>query len=403
MLKLMNIVISMVLVCLLSACASSMSNTAKNEDQNQKIKTAKINAQLGIAYLERHNLQRSKQKLLLALEQAPSIPETWYSMAYFLEATGNKDDASIYYQKAIAVAPKRGDAQNNYGTFLCRNGDYRGAVEHFMVAVKDPTYLDPADAYENAGLCALKIPDKAMATKYFAQALQQDPARTVSERKLRELNNTALALNDSTETGESLDENIPAMKIVSPAPPKRIAYNSLKLRHQQEENEDDPNSGLVKVPDLLKARPVAAAAPVAPVVAAPTTVALAPAIEDADVGLAPAAAVAKAVYRPAPKRSLKAKTVTAQVNAKPREFTKLKSVALVNPLTKEKFHVERVSLKPLPASKSKKVAFKTKHAKPAKLAAKKQSTVASVKHHAKAKLARAGVKKQANTRGVVTI
>lgn len=390
MFKLLNTAIVAGLFCFLSACASV--NTAKTEEQEQKIKTAKINAQLGIAYLERHNLQRSKQKLLLALEQGPNIPEPWYSMAYFLEATGNKDDASIYYQKAISVAPTRGDAQNNYGTFLCRSGEYRAAVEHFMLAVKDPTYLDPADAYENAGLCALKIPDKAMASKYFSQALQQDPSRTVSERKLRDLNKY-LAMNKGNDVNDVADESASAPTVTMSAaeptiapPPKRIAYNSLKHRHEEEENEDEAESGLVKVPDLLKARPVMKTA----------------SAEDIILSGAAAPTAVKAVYTPALKHKakLKVKPVTAQVEAKPviktktkmkavanrksatkaKSVTSVKSVAMVNPLTKEKFHMDKGAAR---TGSKKKVALKAKHGqvKASKMAAnsRHKQAVASAK------------------------
>lgn len=148
---------------------------------------AKINVQLGMAYLEQKNVQRAKSKLLMALEQAPNIPEPWYSMAYFLEATGNKEEASKYYLKSIEVAPERGDAQNNYGTFLCRSGRYKESIKHFMLAAKAKDYLDPAAAYENAGLCSMKMQSYDQASNYFNQALLKDPARTFSLLKLAEV------------------------------------------------------------------------------------------------------------------------------------------------------------------------------------------------------------------------
>ncbi len=381
MLKSIRIVIPVVLVCLLSACSSM--NSVNTEEQNKKIKTAKINAQLGIAYLERHNLQRAKQKLLLSLEQGPNIPESWYSMAYFLEATGNKDDASIYYQKAISVAPTRGDAQNNYGTFLCRNGDYRGSVEHFMLAVKDPTYLNPADAYENAGLCALKIPDKAMAAKYFAQALRQDPSRAVSERNLRELNKYLAANNPSDEVMQVAAAEPPVAAPDEPAvlpdvttPPKRIAYNSLKQRHQEEENEDDVDSGLVKVPDPRLAS--ASAQQVLPPVSAQQAVSN------------------KAVYNPAPKAKskIKTKTMTTQV--------KTKALAMVNPLTKEKFQVERVALKPVPRKKLAQ-SMKYKHVKSTRVAAKSHHKHAVVTAKAAKHNHRTLAKRPVPTKNMVTV
>ncbi|OGT45426.1 MAG: type IV pilus biogenesis/stability protein PilW [Gammaproteobacteria bacterium RIFCSPHIGHO2_12_FULL_41_20] len=184
MLKIISLVI---LLIQLAACSSTKSPSIE-EDSNRNIKTAKINSQLGITYLEQGNVQRAKQKLLLALSEGPNIPETWYSMAYFYEATGNHQQAKTYYLKAVSIAPHRGDVQNNYGTFLCRSGDYHGAIQRFLLAVKDTNYLNPAAAYENAGLCALKIPDATLASHYFNQALLQDATRPTSLLQLAELN-----------------------------------------------------------------------------------------------------------------------------------------------------------------------------------------------------------------------
>lgn len=174
-----------ILVMNLTACQSTQTPPG---DEVKKVSAAKINDQLGIVYLERHDMQRAKQKFLLALEQAPNIPETWYSMGYYLESTGNKEQAKKYYLKAAEIAPDRGDVLNNYGTFLCRSGDYQGAVNHFLKAAQDPKYLDASAAYENAGLCSLKIPNNTQAAKYFEKALAEDPNRTTSLIELAELN-----------------------------------------------------------------------------------------------------------------------------------------------------------------------------------------------------------------------
>jgi len=163
------------------------------DNEDKKIATAKINTQLGMAYLERQEVQRAKQKLLIALDEAPTIPETWYSMAYFLESTGNNEEAGKYYLKAVELAPKRGDVQNNYGTYLCRKGEYKNSIQHFLLATKDPEYLDIGSAYENAGLCAMKSSNKKLATHYFTLALMQDPNRPVSTAQLAKLKSQEVA------------------------------------------------------------------------------------------------------------------------------------------------------------------------------------------------------------------
>lgn len=171
---------------LLYGCASQKKET--KEELSQQMQNAEINLQLGMAYLLRQDIPRAKQKLLIASEEAPQLPEVWYSLAYFNEVTGNKSIANEYYLKAIKLAPYRGDTHNNYGTYLCRQGHYKEAIIQFNLAFEDPDYLNAGSAYENAGLCALKIPDKKQAKEYLLLAKEKDPKRFKSYRQLERLN-----------------------------------------------------------------------------------------------------------------------------------------------------------------------------------------------------------------------
>lgn len=137
----------------------------------ENVGAAEINAQLALAYLAQNDAVLGKAKLLLAQKQAPSEPSIWYISGYFFERTGNIVAAKQAYLHAIELAPSLGAAQNNYGVFLCRQGEYRNAISHFLLSVKDPNYLSIAAAYKNAARCALKIPDKVLADKYFKLAI----------------------------------------------------------------------------------------------------------------------------------------------------------------------------------------------------------------------------------------
>ncbi|MBX9705885.1 MAG: tetratricopeptide repeat protein, partial [Gammaproteobacteria bacterium] len=75
----------------------------------------------------------------------------------------------------------------NYGTFLCRQGQYPAALTQFEQAAKDPNYLTPANSLENAGLCALLIPDQNKAIAYFQAALQKNPNMSTSILQLGEI------------------------------------------------------------------------------------------------------------------------------------------------------------------------------------------------------------------------
>ena len=140
---------------------------------------SRMDAQLGLAYLQKGDRPRAKQSLLRALENEPRSAVVNSSMAYFMEITGDIQQASFFYKKAMRVAQidDRGAHWNNYGAFLCRTGDPKQAAVYLLKAAHYFPYTYPALAYENAGVCALGEGDKVAARAYFKQALLQDPLR----------------------------------------------------------------------------------------------------------------------------------------------------------------------------------------------------------------------------------
>lgn len=156
-------------------------------DDHPNQDAASYNTQLGLAYLKQGDRPRAKQKLLMALAEAPASPYTNASMAYFMEKSGELQQAERYYRKAMVAAPKNGEQLNNYGSFLCRQGRFAAADTYFLRAINDPQYTHVAGAYENAGLCAAAMASHTKATRYFLKALQQDPARKQSLYELAKI------------------------------------------------------------------------------------------------------------------------------------------------------------------------------------------------------------------------
>lgn len=134
------------------------------------------NVRLAIEYLKLGNGPGAKQSLMMALKEDPKSEAAWYSMGYFYEATGNEQTAEYYYKQAIKRNLVSGVPNNNYGTFLCRRGRYQAAIQQFLIAAKNPQYINVGQAYENAGLCALLIPNQKLAQTYFIKALRNNPS-----------------------------------------------------------------------------------------------------------------------------------------------------------------------------------------------------------------------------------
>ena len=166
---------------LLNACTTE--TVSSHSPRKNLFRAANINRKLGLIYLQQGNIQRAKQKLLLAQQQYPSAAVD-RALAYFYEKTGELAQADSYYRRAIKKAPVAGAGHNNYGIFLCSEKHYRQAEQEFITAVADTNYLNTANTYENAGLCALLIPDNSKAKQYFVKALQQNPNALISLQQL---------------------------------------------------------------------------------------------------------------------------------------------------------------------------------------------------------------------------
>lgn len=130
---------------------------------------------------------KARENLEKALQHAPSYYRSQLSMAHYFEAVGESDSARKMYQTALNQHPKNGNVLNNFGTFLCKQGDYETADNYFRRAVAQPYYYLISASYENAALCALKSGQNDKARDYFKRAVDHDPTRLLSILQLTKM------------------------------------------------------------------------------------------------------------------------------------------------------------------------------------------------------------------------
>lgn len=164
----------MVLVATLtSGCASSPSDDGSEE--NDRRRAAELNTQLGREYMTRGQYEIALEKLKRAVESDNDYAPAHTMLAVLYETLGEDENAGKHFEAAVRAAPNNGDANNNYGTFLCRTGKSERADRYFLAALDDPFYQTPEVAMANAGACAVQRGELAQADTYLRQALAYDP------------------------------------------------------------------------------------------------------------------------------------------------------------------------------------------------------------------------------------
>lgn len=170
--------IGLILCLSIISCAPSknIATNATNNNIDYK-KAALLNVELGRNYLAQGYTERAKKKFLHALELMPNLAEAHSGMGYFWEVVGEYKEAEKHYNKSIYLGKGSGLFYNQYAVFLCERDRYKEANKNFMLAVNDKLYTKTSEAYNNAGLCALKYNDHTKATQYFTKALHHDPRK----------------------------------------------------------------------------------------------------------------------------------------------------------------------------------------------------------------------------------
>lgn len=168
-------------ILLLAGCASTPSASGQGElptssDQTDNQKRAQIRMQLAVGYYEQRQLGVALDEVKQALQADANLADAHGLRGLIYMDMGENRLAEENFLQAIRLAPNNPDFNNNYGWFLCQSGRERQSLSYFDAALKNRSYQSPAKALNNAGVCSLRMKDRAAAEKYFSQAFQFEPA-----------------------------------------------------------------------------------------------------------------------------------------------------------------------------------------------------------------------------------
>lgn len=167
-------VVSLV-VLLLGGCAAPQTtqSTAQTSGNNRKI--AELNTQIAIQHLKDQDYELALKKLEKATASDPSYADAYNTRAIVYGRIGENEKADNNFQRALRIDANNPLTLNNYGQFLCKNGDPAKGQQMFKQAIANPLYRTPELALTNAGTCALNQGNVEQAEQFFRDALEKNP------------------------------------------------------------------------------------------------------------------------------------------------------------------------------------------------------------------------------------
>lgn len=202
-----------------SGCVQQSTNNGMPVQANsdRAFQSAKIHTELAAEYFYRGQLDVAIEEVNEALK-AQSNYALAYNVLGLINMTLNEDSKALdSFERAIRLAPRNSEIRNNYGWFLCQRFSQRmdQAIDHFMMAAKDPLYATPEMSYTNAGICEAKRQNYTEAKVFLQKALSLKSNYAPAAIGLIDIDfqrgnladaksKLALFLQNNTQTAESL-------------------------------------------------------------------------------------------------------------------------------------------------------------------------------------------------------
>ena len=170
-------IIAATLVLALAACTTTEVSPPGGQTQPDLKEAARLNTQLGIDYMRKGQFDLALEKLEKALDQDDDLGIAHSAIALVYQRQGEAKLAGKHYREALDLNADDPVTLNNFGIFLCGQGDVREAEEIFLRAAKHKDNQIPADAWANAGVCLRREPKaRERAEGYLREALRLNPS-----------------------------------------------------------------------------------------------------------------------------------------------------------------------------------------------------------------------------------
>lgn len=154
----------------LGGCSSLLKDQDAQEEQRVNVYT-----QLGIGYMNQNRLASALEALEDALYIKPEDSPANHAMALLKIRLGEPDEARTHFGRALETDPRNVAARNDFGSFLCNQGDWVEGIDNFERARRDPFNTEVYVSQFGLGKCLLLSGDPSAAREQFRDALVAQP------------------------------------------------------------------------------------------------------------------------------------------------------------------------------------------------------------------------------------
>lgn len=226
-------------------------------DRSPRAGVAFGQVQLARQHLQAGRLPEAEKLLRDALRSDARSADAHTVLALVLDRTGRARDAGSHYRRAVELAPARGEVLNNYGVWLCGQGQLDESLSWFERAAAAPGYPTLAMALANAGTCALRAGQSDRAERDLRRAVGIDPRNPVALGALAEL---AFQAGRMLEARAFIERRLAAAPadgaslLLASQIEQKLGDSDAARRYRERKQKEFPDTGNSGTPDIEERR-----------------------------------------------------------------------------------------------------------------------------------------------------
>lgn len=153
-------------------CASSAEQKIQKWEPKKR---AQAHVELGLDYLKRGQFDTAREELDVAISIDPASDQAYHGKGLLLAQTGYTSEAQQMLARAVRINPKNYVAANDYGIYLCRNGEHTGGIKNLNRVESKQDNLYRTNTLLGLGICHFQMGDLIPAKGYFIEVLESAP------------------------------------------------------------------------------------------------------------------------------------------------------------------------------------------------------------------------------------
>jgi type IV pilus assembly protein PilF len=194
-------------------------------DEPEARKRARIRMELAVGYFEQGQTNVALDELKQVIASDPTFPDAYNLRGLIYMRLNDMRQAEDSFKRAVALNPRDGNVQHNYGWLMCQQGRYVEAAAAYDMAMANPMYAGRAKTLMAQGLCEARAGKLAEAERTLARSYELDAGNPITGYNLagllfrrgdfnraqfyiRRLNNSEMANSETLWLGVKVERRL---------------------------------------------------------------------------------------------------------------------------------------------------------------------------------------------------